>query len=690
MGKVWKNMRNAINRVHNIERITAVLLVLVMVFGSLTIKVQADSVTAAAPSLTEGESQEAVKTCAEISDLIADTWEDDYFGTMVVDGENGDVSVDGEEEGQITDFTEGNRKRRSGSTVEQQVEEYVETLPEDSVYDVTENKDGDFEITAPYQTRRIIVEAPVGEDTAGACQVIFNRELGETVLQYDTEEAAENACRIFKARYGEDKCYPDIVYRVDDILENVENVGVCSWGSEYMGMDNLKGRAAGKRKVTVAILDTGIEKSNFLFKYRTISSQSRNFVDNNTNVSDNHGHGTHVAGIVADATPSNVEIMMLKISNKSGYSSLLTIKTALQYALNKGVDVVNMSLGFVAYNASECTYLDTLISKAYQKGIAICTSAGNSSTDTIFCYPACNKKTFAISAIESNGSLASYSNWGSLIDFTAPGSQILSASTTGGLIGMSGTSMSSPHIAAAVAYIKMLEPRLSVQGVYNELKYLCKDLGQKGKDNSYGWGCPIMTNLFDTGLKNKSNIVGSGSSAPKITSVKNVAKGIHVAWKKGNNTNKYYVYRKTGKGAVKKVATVKGSAASWTDKKVTQGKTYSYMIKAVKTTGTTGFSNMKQMMRLKQVQKLKLSGGRKKASLSWKKATKISGYQVSYSTSKNMKNAKKMTVSAGKSKATLTGLKSNKKYYIQVRTIKKSKGVTFASSWSDRKSITIK
>lgn len=92
-------------------------------------------------------------------------------------------------------------------------------------------------------------------------------------------------------------------------------------------------------------------------------------------------------------------------------------------------------------------------------------------------------------------------------------------------MGMSGTSMSAPHITAAVAYLKMLQPNLSVQGVYNELRARSKDLGAAGKDIYFGWGCPILTNLLTTGILDRTNVVSTGNSlqAPVLKKVKNVS-----------------------------------------------------------------------------------------------------------------------------------------------------------------------
>lgn len=635
----------------------------------------------------------------EMAEIISDTWDEDYFGTMTVDTEAGEVEIDGETEDlPETGTDKGKSRKKISGESEEILEEYMDTLPEDTLYDVEETDSGEYEITAPFQTKRLIVEASGLEEDYGAEEVYYNTELGETILQFDTEEETRDAFEALCEKYGEENCYPDQVYYVDDILTDdasLASSGSYSWGTAYMGMHTLKDRAEGKYgAVTVAILDTGIDKSNFMFQSRNISSQSYNFIDNNKNVTDNHGHGTHVAGIIADSTPSNVRFLILKISNSSGYSSLLTIKTALQYALNQNVSVVNMSLGFVAANAMSVTYLDSLINKAYRSGIAICTAAGNNGVDVAFCYPACNNKTIAVAAFGPNEHAASYSNHGNRIDFSAPGSEVVSAAAGGMLIGMSGTSMAAPHITAAVTYLKMLQPDLSVEGVYNELKARCKDLGTTGKDDFFGWGCPILTNLLNTGILDKTNVVSeknSSVSTPVLKKAKGVSSGIKIVWKKVKKADKYVIYRKKGNGSLKKVKEVSGKKKSWTDKNVTQGKKYTYAVKAVKNNKSSSKSNKKTAVWLKRPGKVKArsrKGGR--LIVSWAKQSGVSRYEIRYSRTKNMKNAVTVTASGKAARKVIRGLKKKKIYYCKVRAVKKAGGTQYRSAWSAVKKIRLK
>ena len=644
----------------------------------------------------------------EVSSLISDTWEEDYFGSITVDTEAGKVETDGETEKldeviQTPDASDGSEENvtiqqhaageKDTAESDPLLEEYIDTLPEDTLYTVEETENGEYEVTAPFQTKRLIVETMQLTDDYDATEVYYNTELNETILEFATEEDTKEAFDAICQKYGEESCYPDEIYYVDDILADDASLSSgtsYSWGTAYMGMNTLKAQAEGKYgAVTVAILDTGIDRSNFMFQSRTISPQSYNFIDANKNVSDNHGHGTHVAGIIADSTPSNVQFLILKISNSSGYSSLLTIKTALQYALNRNVSVVNMSLGFVGVNAMSITYLDSLINRAYRNGIAISCASGNNGVDVSYCYPACNSKTLAVSSFGQNERAASYSNHGSRIDFSAPGTGIVSAAANGFLVGMTGTSMSAPHITAAVAYLKMMQPNLSVPGVYHELQARCRDLGTPGRDEYFGWGCPILTNLLQEGILNANNVVapGSGTATPLLKKVKSTDDGIRVAWGKVKKADRYVIYRRKGNGSLKKVRTVSGSTKAWTDRNVSQGIRYSYAVKAVKNGESGSRSAEKAAVYLKQPQKMRtIRKNSGTAVIKWAKLARVSGYQIRYAGKRTMKNAATVVLSGSKTRAVLKGL-GKKTYYCQVRAYKNVGGVQYTSPWSAVKRI---
>lgn len=642
-----------------------------------------------------GQEQE-VTSYKQISALISDTWEADYFEKMVITPGTDTMEKDGEKDQVSEEFDLSSSQAKKVTRSESTLDNYLDE--QDGVYEVEKNEDGDLEVTAPYQTKRLIVESDKVSDTYGASRIYVNTTDHETILQYDSEEKTEEAYDQLKQSYS--ACYPDKVVSIENstmgltLSQDDENeYGGYSWGNDYMGMTQLKKEAAAKgytRSVTVAVVDTGINASNAMFRGRTISSQSYNFFGNNKNVQDTFGHGTHVCGIIADATPTNVGLLVLRVSNSEGKSSLLTIKTALQYAIAKKADVVNLSMGFIDANAYLYDYLNSTIDKAYERGIPICCAAGNgeqgsTGIDVRYCYPACYSKTIAVSAIDTSHHLASYSNRGSGIDFTAPGTGIVSAYFRGGTTAMSGTSMAAPHITAAIAYLKMVQPNLSVNGAYRELKVYSSDLGVRGKDNYYGWGCPILTNLFQKGITNKQYIVIYRTT---LKSVSNVKKGIKVRWKKAYGAGSYYVYRKKNKGAWKRIAIVSSTKNFYVDKKAKQGKKYSYKVRACNGGIFGGFSSVKKVYRLKKLNKVKVkrNSGRK-TRVFWKKRVYSTTYQVQYSTKANFKNAKKISTSRKNSSLRTKQLKKKKVYYFRVRYSYSKNGVKSWSAWSEVKRI---
>lgn len=437
----------------------------------------------------------------------------------------------------------------------------INELVSDSLEEVDE------EDNSAYQLMRIVVFADKLVQDYGASTVIENPEYHQYVLQFDTKADTKKAYQLIQKESSYDGYFLDEVLTSEDVIFS-SDFKSNSWGTYTMGLDKLATQSEQYQintNIKVAVIDTGVDKSHSILKGR-VDSTSYNLAENNTDLEDNLGHGTHVAGIVADSTSDNIKIMALKIFNSSNRSSTILILNALQYAVEKGADVVNMSIG-VDTNATSSTQkqLDVVIDKAYELGIPIFAAAGNSSKNVSTVYPASNSKTIAISAVNKDLNFdSSYSNYGAGIDFCAPGTAIVSAQAGGGLTTQEGTSMASPHMAAAGAMIKNLHKNYSVSQVYQVLQKYAKDLGSKGKDIYYGNGLVDLSTYYQdekvstkTSIKNykvtlsKTSYTYNGEAKkPKVT-VKNLSsKNYSVSYKNNKNAGTATV-TVTGKGNYK-------------------------------------------------------------------------------------------------------------------------------------------
>ncbi|HCT93045.1 MAG TPA: hypothetical protein DF613_16925 [Lachnospiraceae bacterium] len=608
----------------------------------------------------------------EISDheqfarVVSDGWDEDYFAEVLVDTQKEEVTVDGEE----TTFEEIFDVEKPSEAPELESARAVEEYFEDQVCEAEIVEEGVVQVTNPYQSRQILLYAAKLDQNYGASEVFHLDIVGEYILQFDTEEATKAAYERMQPVYG-DACVLNRVIRQDDMLLSgtAPYQGSYSWGAAYMGMAQLKTSPSlgmfKNEKVTVAVVDTGIDQSNFLFRGRAISGASRNLLENSANVYDDHvlGHGTHVAGIVADSTPDNVELMILKVFNAQGVTLPSVLQLAIQRAVDSGANVINMSLGTRDDIIATALQLDRFIDYAASKGVVICASAGNDLQDAGGTYPANNATVITVSGIREDGSFASeYSNFGSVIDFCAPGSNISSAARGGTLQSLSGTSMAAPHIAAAAAYIKMVMPEATVNQVRQVLRRYAVDLGPSGKDERYGYGAVQMKTFFDdcrsidisrfsvslpagstctyTGKACKPAVQVEGVSAssysvsyannvepgvgtvtvtgkgnytgtvkvnfkiilakPVLGSAANTSGGIQLKWKAAKGATGYRIYRRTGaSGSWKKVKTIgSGKTVKWTDKTAANGRVYSYRIYTVRNKAVSAASSAKKICRL--------------------------------------------------------------------------------------------
>lgn len=247
--------------------------------------------------------------------------------------------------------------------------------------------------------------------------------------------------------------------------------------------------------IVVAILDTGVRQ--------TVSDLARtkflpgwNAVANTSNTVDDNGHGTHVAGTIAQSTNNGLgvaglapgaTILPVKVLDRNGSGSNLTIAEGIRYAVLKGARVINMSIGGVTSRT-----LADAIDYAHAHNVIVCAAAGNGGGRGLT-FPAAYPTTISVGATTPSGARASFSQYGPGLCLVAPGSQILQQTfgQSNGVTGFfyfSGTSMATPHVTAACADVLALAPSLSADQVRAVLMATARDLGAPGRDEFFGAG----------------------------------------------------------------------------------------------------------------------------------------------------------------------------------------------------------
>ena len=278
--------------------------------------------------------------------------------------------------------------------------------------------------------------------------------------------------------------------------------------------DQTRGAFANGGKVKVAVIDSGIDidHPDFVDKNgnRIISEKSYNASANKTvsahgwsAIDDTHGHGTSVAGVIAAqmngigvvGIAPEVELLMIKVEKviengeDKGFKNS-DIAMGLDYAIEQGVHVINMSFG------GSTSYCEELFQKAAEHGIILVAAAGNDG-DAEKNYPACNPNVIGVGALADNSwELADYSCFGENTDLVAPGT-VYTTAMGGGYAYVQGTSLACPTVVAAVAlYISQngVTPR---DALTERLLGTCLDLGEEGKDPDFGHGALDVERLIE-------------------------------------------------------------------------------------------------------------------------------------------------------------------------------------------------
>ncbi|MCX5376104.1 S8 family peptidase [Streptomyces sp. NBC_00091] len=251
--------------------------------------------------------------------------------------------------------------------------------------------------------------------------------------------------------------------------------------------------------VTAYIIDTGVRKTHQDFGGR--ASDGYDAIDNDNTAQDGHGHGTHVAGTVAGGAygvAKKAKIVGVRVLDNNGSGTTAQVVAGIDWVTRNAVKpaVANMSLGGGADSA-----LDTAVRNSIAAGITYGVAAGNESTDASTKSPARVAEAITVGSTTNTDAKSSFSNYGSILDIFAPGSNITSAWGTGDTATntISGTSMATPHVVGAAALYLSQNPASTPAQV---------------RDGLVAAATPNVVTSPGTGSPNRLLNVGAGTTPP--------------------------------------------------------------------------------------------------------------------------------------------------------------------------------
>jgi len=282
----------------------------------------------------------------------------------------------------------------------------------------------------------------------------------------------------------------------DDLREfqtTIQEPQVLPWGVNRIDAEKAWRKTAG-RQIRIAVVDTGCGPHPDLRIWGGAS-----VVSYTESYSDDHYHGTHVAGIIAAidnefgvvGVAPRVRLYAVKVLNGFGSGFVSDVIEGLQWCVRNKMNAINMSIGtYMNYQTMKLT-----VEAVNRAGIVQVAAAGNSGGEQVI-YPAAYPPCLAISATNKDNEIAYFSSTGPEVDFSAPGQYVFSTIRRNRIPGygiLSGTSMATPHVTGTAALIITM-PDPNGDGVWSpaevreRLKKTATDLGDEGKDNLFGYG----------------------------------------------------------------------------------------------------------------------------------------------------------------------------------------------------------
>lgn len=380
---------------------------------------------------------------------------------------------------------------------------------------IGDKKYADDHILVKFKEKANIQQALSSVESIGLKKIKKIKNLGVYVMSIPEKSEPEEICNILNL-------HPDVQYAEPDYIAYAcgkpndyyfsYQYYLLNEGQNYCPPLNRIGKAGadikvidawdrekGSENIIIAIVDTGVYLQHEDLKDKIIGGYD--FANNDSDPSDDHWHGTHVAGIAGASTNNgigvagvcwNAKIMPIKVLDSTGSGYYSWIADGIEWAVDRGARVINLSLG----GDKSSFVLEDAVNYAFSKGGICVAAAGNDRGERVL-YPAAYKNCLAVGATNDRDNDSGWHSKGPELDVSAPGEYIFSTfnpkyqNSNANYAWATGTSMATPIVSGLAALIYSKNPAISVRDLMNLIKYTCDDVNSstfRGIDEFLGYG----------------------------------------------------------------------------------------------------------------------------------------------------------------------------------------------------------
>ncbi|MBH0230719.1 S8 family serine peptidase [Halobacillus yeomjeoni] len=344
------------------------------------------------------------------------------------------------------------------------------------------------------EDRRILVSAKEGFDAAtyGVEELPLSKTLskrGYRLVRVPKDVDYQSTLKQMNQDQSIHNAEPDYIHKISYVPSD----GYYSYQWQYrpLNMEKAWDVSRGSTDTVVAVLDTGIYPNHPDLNGKIL--RGYDFVNEDSNPMDDHGHGTHVAGLIgahADQTGiigvnPKTKILPVKVADREGMLTLVDILQGIYYSIDQQVDIINMSFGGYQYSWE----IDDALWEAYYNGIVLVAAAGNEGTWEP-AFPASYYQVISVAATAQDDFITDFSNYGPFINLTSPGKDLLSTYYLNGYQSWSGTSFSAPIVSGLAALVKGKHKNWTPAEIQWAMEANAKTWNGKEWDTFDGYGIP--------------------------------------------------------------------------------------------------------------------------------------------------------------------------------------------------------